>query len=70
MEDLILKLREKFATSSTETLKKYYEDIKMGNIPTSLSEFSKLGEEKILKYLEDELRLRGVIKKAKRVEIK
>ncbi|MEM0379660.1 MAG: hypothetical protein QXR54_02300 [Nanopusillaceae archaeon] len=70
MEDLILRLREKFATSSTETLKKYYEDIKMGIIPTSLSEFSKLGEEKILKYLEDELRLRGVIKKAKRVEIK
>ncbi|MEM0379412.1 MAG: hypothetical protein QW038_02085 [Nanopusillaceae archaeon] len=69
MEDLVLRLREKFATSSTETLKRYYEDVKAGIIPNSLSEFSKLGKEKIIKYLEDELRLRGIIRKAKRVEI-
>jgi hypothetical protein len=69
MDELITKLREKLASTSTETLKKYYRDLKYNIIPPSLSEFSEIGEDLIKKYIEKELILRGVIKKAKRVRI-
>lgn len=70
MENLIIKLKEKFAIASTETLKRYYKAISSGEIPPSLSEFSQLDLDIIKKHLEEELRVRGIIKKVKRIEIK
>jgi len=69
MDDKIKRLREKLASTSTETLKEYYDKIKSGIVPPSLNEFSNLGKNVIKKYLEKELILRGVIKKKKRVRI-
>jgi len=69
MDDRIKRLREKLASTSTETLKEYYDKIKSGIVPLSLNEFSNLGKNIIKKYLEKELILRGVIKRKKRVSI-
>jgi len=69
MDERIKRLREKLASTSTETLKEYYNKIRSGVVPFSLNEFSNLGKNVIKKYLEKELILRGVIKKKKRVRI-
>ncbi|RDD52743.1 hypothetical protein BA065_00490 [Nanoarchaeota archaeon NZ13-N] len=69
MDDKLLRLREKLASTSTETLKEYHGRMKQGIIPSSLTEFSSLGKNVIMKYLEKELILRGVIKKKRRVRI-
>jgi len=69
MDDEIKRLREKLASTSTETLKEYYDSVNSGVIPFSLNEFSSLGKNVIKKYLEKELIFRGVIKRKKRVRI-
>ena len=69
MDERVKRLREKLASTSTETLKEYYNKIRAGILPPSLNEFSNLGKNVIKKYLEKELILRGVIKRKRRVRI-
>lgn len=68
-EEVFRKLKEKLAVTSTETLKRYYSEIREGRIPPGLSEFSELDLKIILKEIEEELSVRGEISKVKKIYI-
>ncbi len=68
--EAVKKLKETLATTSNETLKKYYNDLKLNIIPQTLSQYLKyLSIHDIIKYLEDEMEIRGLIKKARKIDI-
>lgn len=68
-QQLYKKLKERVATLSTETLKRYYNMLKQNVIPPTLSEFSELDIKVLIMAVEDELSLRGELQKIKRVYI-
>lgn len=68
LENLIRELKIKVATTSTETLKIYYEFLSKGDIPPSLSKFSNLPIEVIRTIIYEELKRRGVVIKKVRIE--
>ena len=70
-EKLIKEIRTKLATLSTNTLLRYYEDIKSKIIPSNLSYYSQyLSYEELLDNVEKELILRGALKRIKKVDIR
>jgi hypothetical protein len=70
-EKLIKEIRTKLATLSTNTLLRYYEDIKSKIIPSNLSYYSQyLSYEELLDNVEKELILRGALKRMKKVDIR
>jgi hypothetical protein len=70
-EKLIKEIRTKLATLSTNTLLRYYEDIKSKIIPSNLSYYYQyLSYEELLDNVEKELILRGALKRMKKVDIR
>jgi hypothetical protein len=70
-EKLIKEIRTKLATLSTNTLLRYYEDIKSKIIPPNLSYYIQyLSYEELLNNVERELILRGALKRVKKLDIR
>lgn len=70
-ERLIKEIRTKLATLSTNTLLRYYEDIKSKIIPSNLSYYYQyLSFEELLDSVERELILRGALKRIKKLDIR
>jgi len=70
-ERLIKEIRTKLATLATNTLLRYYEDIKSKIIPSNLSYYSQyLSFEELLDSVERELILRGALKRIKKLDIR
>jgi hypothetical protein len=70
-EKLIKEIRTKLATLSTNTLLRYYEDIKSKIIPTNLSYYIQyLSYEELLNNIERELILRGALKRVKKLDVR
>jgi len=70
-ERLIKEMRTKLATLATNTLLRYYEDIKSKIIPSNLSYYSQyLSFEELLDSVERELILRGALKRIKKLDIR
>ena len=68
---LIKEIRTRLATLSTNTLLRYYEDIKSKIIPSNLSYYSQyLSFEELLDSVERELILRGALKRIKKLDIR
>ena len=69
-ERVLKEIRGKLATLSTNTLLKYYEDLKSNIIPSNLSPYIQyLTPSELLENIEKELVVRGALKKIKKVDI-
>ncbi|MGC9079118.1 MAG: hypothetical protein ACP5G1_00045 [Nanopusillaceae archaeon] len=69
-EEVVKELRSKLATLSTNTLLRYYEDIKSNIIPQNLSTYIQyITFEELLEFIEKELIMRGAFKRIKRIKI-
>lgn len=70
MDDVIKQLKEMIATTSTEILKKYYRDMLLGVVPKEFKKYSEMIDtNEIIKLIEEELILRGIFKKSKKIPI-
>lgn len=68
--DNVKKIREFFATTSTDMLKKYYKDLLLDVIPKDLKDLiNNVDIKTVIEIIEQELSVRGEFKRSKKISI-